>query len=119
MASGTFSPLSQMDIDFPPVDPPARSPGGVFVYILRCPDGSYYVGSAKDVSRRTGLHQAGRGAKFTHDHSAVKLIYVEGPFSLEEAVRREFQIKGWSRAKKTALIGGEYDQLKQLSRSHN
>jgi predicted GIY-YIG superfamily endonuclease len=42
-----------------------------------------------------------------------------GPFSLEEAVRREFQIKGWSRAKKTALIRGEYERLKHLSRSHD
>jgi putative endonuclease len=119
MVSGAFSPFSRVDIDFPPVEPPARSPGGVFVYILTCPDGSFYVGSAKDVSRRTGLHQDGRGAKFTHDHSAVKLIYAEGPFSLEEAVRREFQIKGWSRAKKTALIRGEFERLRHLSRSHD
>jgi len=42
----------------------AGSPGGGIRSIsLACPDGSYYVGSAKDVSRRTGLHQAGRGAK--------------------------------------------------------
>jgi putative endonuclease len=108
-----------MDDDPPAINPPARSPGGVFVYILTCPDGSFYVGSAKDVSRRIRLHQSGRGAKFTHDHLRAKLVYVEGPFDLTEAVRREFQIKGWSRAKKLALIRGKCDRLKQLSRSHD
>jgi putative endonuclease len=44
-----------------------------------CPDGSFYIGSAKDVRRRITLHQSGRGAKFTHDHPAVKLVYFEGP----------------------------------------
>jgi putative endonuclease len=91
----------------------------VFVCILSCPDGSFYVGSAKDVNRRISLHQAGRGAKFTHDHLAVKLVYVEGPFDLTEAVRREFQLKRWSHAKKLALIRGDSAKLKTLSRSRD
>jgi putative endonuclease len=95
------------------------SPGGVFVYILACPDGALYVGSAKDVSRRTRLHQAGRGAKFTHDHAVGKIVYVEGPFDLTEAVRREFQLKRWSHAKKRAFIRGDRSLLKILSQSRD
>jgi putative endonuclease len=89
------------------------------VYVLFCPDGSFYIGSAKDVRRRITLHQSGRGAKFTNDHPAVKLVYFEGPFDLTEAVRREFQLKRWSRAKKMALICHDAHTLHALSRSHD
>ena len=106
-----------MDVDLPAINPPPAFPGGVFVYILMCPDGSFYVGSAKDISRRIRLHRASRGAKFTHDHQAVKLVYFEGPFDLTVAVRREFQIKRWTRAKKLALIRSDALTLHVLSRS--
>ena len=108
-----------MDLDPPAINPPPASPCGVFVYILMCPDGSFYVGSAKDVSRRISLHQAGRGAKFTHDHPTVKLVYFEGPFGPTEAVGREFQLKRWSRAKKLALIRSDALVLHALSRSRD
>lgn len=89
------------------------------MYILTWPDGSFYLGSAKDVSRRIRLHQAGRGAKFTHDHSAVKLVCVQGPSDLTKAVRREFQLRHWSRAKKLALIRRDTRTLHTLSRSRD
>jgi putative endonuclease len=104
------------DDDLPGSRPPAARSGGTFVYIFACPDGALYVGSAKDVSRRASLHQAGRGAKFTHDHPEGKLVYVEGPFDLAEAIRRERQLKGWSRAKKIALIAGNVTALRAFSR---
>jgi predicted GIY-YIG superfamily endonuclease len=106
-----------MDPDLPAINPPPAFPGRVFVYILICPDGSFCVGSAKDVGRRIRLRQTGRGTKFTHDHATVKLVYFEGPFDLTEAVRREFQLKRWSRAKKLALIRGNGAMLKTLSQS--
>ena len=108
-----------MDRSLPAVNPPPASRGGVFVYILTCPDGSFYVGSAKDVCRRIRLHQTGRGAKFTQDHPTVKLVYFEGPFDPTEAVRREFQLKRWSRAKKLSLIRSDALTLHSLSRSHD
>ena len=108
-----------MNNELPAIDPPPASLGGVFVYILTCPGGALYVGNAKDVSQRISLHQTGQGAKFTHDHIAVKLVYVEGPFELTEAVRRESQIKRWSRAKKLALIRCDHDRLKQLAQSRD
>jgi predicted GIY-YIG superfamily endonuclease len=91
----------------------------VYVYLLQSVDGSLYVGSAKDVSRRTNLHRTGRGAKFTHDHPAATLVYVEGPFDLKIAIQRELQIKRWSRAKKEALIREDRELLKTLSRSRD
>ncbi len=105
---------------FTPVDPPPPSAGGVFVYLLACSDGTFYVGSASDVFRRIVLHQTGRGAKFTRDHAAPVLVYWEGPFDLQEAVRREFQLKRWSRAKKLAPIEGDMGRLHSLAqrRSH-
>src|SRR5258708_3492989 len=61
--------------DLPTINPPAVHAGGVFVYIVAGEDGTLYVGSAKDVSRRIRLHRTGRGAKFTHDHGGARLVY--------------------------------------------
>ena len=105
--------------NLPTIAPPAVYGEGVFVYVLADPHETFYVGSAKDVSRRIHLHRIGRGAKFTHDHPALKLVYVEGPFDLAEAIRREFQIKRWGRAKKLALIGSNFESLRALSRSRD
>jgi predicted GIY-YIG superfamily endonuclease len=105
--------------NFPNVDPPEVRPGGVFVYIIASERGLLYVGSAKDVSRRIRLHCAGRGAKFAHDHSVCRLVYVEGPFNLETAIRRGFQLKRWSHAKKLALIAGNRRRLRELGRSRD
>jgi predicted GIY-YIG superfamily endonuclease len=105
--------------DLPHIDPPTVNPGGVFVYIVEGADGTLYVGNAKDVSRRIGLHKSGRGAKFTQDHGVAGLVYVGGPFDLKKAVQRELQIKRWSRAKKLALIAGDRRRLRELSRSRD
>ncbi|MDB6093162.1 MAG: nuclease superfamily protein [Verrucomicrobia bacterium] len=105
--------------DFPEVSPPAPALNAVFVYILATITGAYYVGSAKDVSCRIRLHCSGRGAKFTEDNGAVKLVYVEGPLDLRTAIQREFQLKGWSRAKKEALIHGNHATLRHLSQSRD
>jgi putative endonuclease len=86
-----------------------------FVYILQCRDDSYYVGSAHDVAKRFEVHRSGDGPVFTASRLPVRLIYQE-PFSTpEEAVRREKQLKGWSRAKKEALISGDMKSLSELA----
>lgn len=109
----------KMDNNLPAINPPAVLPGGVYVYLLQSVDGSLYVGSAKDVRRRTNLHRTGRGAKFTHDHPAATLVYVEGPFDLKTAVQRERQLKRWSREKKLALVCRDIARLRKLSRSRD
>lgn len=103
----------------PTINPPAPIPEGVYVYILACAHGAYYVGSARDIARRLAQHKAGLGAKFTRDHGDVKLIYVEGPFDGATATAREAQLKRWSHAKKAALTRNDKEQLRALSESHD
>lgn len=88
-----------------------------YTYILECSNGQYYVGSTKDLERRLQEHQAGMGANFTRKHLPVKLVYYEEFQTVEQAYRRERQLHGWSRAKKEALIKGEFDKLPELSAS--
>ncbi len=87
-----------------------------FVYILRCADGTYYVGSTSDVPARVEVHNAGRGPRFTACRRPVTLVY-SAPFdSMDQARQREMQIKNWSRAKKQALVSGDMESLRRLSR---
>jgi predicted GIY-YIG superfamily endonuclease len=87
-----------------------------YVYILRCADGSFYVGSAQDLNARVKSHNDGRGAAHTFKHSPVRLIYSEAFPSENEAVTRERQLKRWSHGKKEALVAGDLVRLKQLSK---
>ena len=75
-----------------------------YVYILRCKDGSYYTGHAKDVKKRFEMHKKGRGAKYTRMHEPEKLVYTEEFESRGEAMRRERRIKTLSHNKKQQLI---------------
>lgn len=87
------------------------------IYILRNPKNHLYVGSSSDVEERVPRHNAGQGAEFTKRNKDFKMVYEEKYPTLVEARRRENQIKGWSRAKKEALIIGNKELLKKLSRS--
>jgi putative endonuclease len=75
-----------------------------YVYIIRCKDGSYYTGHAKDVEKRFEMHLKGRGARYTRMHEPEKLVYTEQFESRSEAMRRERQIKTLSHNKKQRLI---------------
>ena len=101
----------------PPIVAPNPVPGLTWVYILQSADGTYYVGQTRDLRERLHKHQLGLGSKHTHDHTAPRLIYVEPQNGLTSAIRRERQLKRWSRAKKAALIQGDLDHLRMLSRS--
>jgi putative endonuclease len=101
----------------PYLEPPAPVPGYAFVYILGCEGDSLYIGIAHDVAKRLIQHGGHRGAKLTGDHPGGRLVYLEGPFSDITAVRRERQLKRWSRPKKLALIRNQIPRLKELSRS--
>jgi putative endonuclease len=87
-----------------------------YVYVLRCADDSLYVGSSQNRDDRVKDHNEGRGAAYTFKHGPVHLVYCE-TFRLErEALTRERQLKRWSRAKKEALIAGDLEKLKYLSK---
>ena len=77
-----------------------------FIYMLRCNDGSYYVGVATDPKDRVKEHNAGQGSSFTKKRRPVKLVYVEEHKSYASARKREAQLKGWRREKKEWLING-------------
>lgn len=88
-----------------------------WVYILFCSNSSFYVGHSNNVLQRTDLHAKGQGARHTKQLKEFELVYTEGPMEFDLAVKRERQLKKWSRAKKLALINNDKDELKRLSRS--
>jgi len=88
-----------------------------YMYILQCADGSLYTGSTKELQKRVAQHKAGNGAKYTKHNLPIKLVYYESFYKIDEAFKREKQIQNWSRVKKTALIQGNINLLKQLSKN--
>jgi superfamily II DNA or RNA helicase/predicted GIY-YIG superfamily endonuclease len=88
-----------------------------YKYILECADGSFYVGSTKELRVRLVQHQIGDGSQHTKNRRPLKLVYYETFGRIDEAFSREKQVQGWSRAKKTALIKGNISKLKQLARA--
>jgi predicted GIY-YIG superfamily endonuclease len=85
----------------------------VFVYMVRCADGTLYTGIARDPQLRVTVHNSGKGAKYTRSRLPVSLVYSEQCDSLSAALKRERQLKPWSRAKKEALIAGARQRLKR------
>src|SRR5437762_165884 len=82
-----------------------------WMYILQCSDGTYYVGSTKDLEYRLSEHQTGKGAKYTSRRLPVELIYSEEYERVVDANTREKQVQNWSRAKREALINGNEQSL--------
>jgi LAO/AO transport system kinase len=84
-----------------------------FVYLLRCADGSYYVGHTDELERRVAQHQAGEIEGYTQERRPVELVWSQETGSREEALSAELRIKGWGRAKKEALIAGDWGAIKR------
>jgi putative endonuclease len=89
-----------------------------YFYILKCSDGSYYIRSTTNLENRVKAHNQRKAAAYTAKRRPVQLVYNESFSSFNNAVKRERQVKKWSRAKKEALIRGEKEKLKKLSKSH-
>ncbi len=77
-----------------------------FVYILQSCDGRYYTGYTTDLKRRLKEHQSGRGGKFTRAFGAKEILYHESFLDKSSALKREAEIKGWTKKKKLDLIQG-------------
>jgi len=90
-----------------------------WIYILWCRNRTLYVGQSRDIQDRLNRHSDGSGARHTKQLKSFVLVYIEGPMSSEDVVKRERQLKKWSRAKKLALIRGDKEELRRLSRSKN
>lgn len=74
------------------------------LYILRCGDGTLYTGITVDVAHRFGMHQAGKGAKYTRGRGPLELLYVEDCGTHSQALQREITVKRLCRQEKINLI---------------
>ena len=90
------------------------------VYMLRCADGRYYVGSTrKSLDERIAEHSSGALGGFTASRLPIVLVWSQQFENITDAIAVERQIKGWSRAKKEALIRGDFEAIQRLaSRKH-
>src|SRR5262245_34071274 len=91
---------------------------GAFVYMLNCADASYYIGSATgdDLAHRVAQHQAGTYRGYTYNRRPVRLVWSEHFDRITDAIAAERQLKGWSRAKKEALIRGDWSSIQRLAK---
>jgi len=90
----------------------------IFVYMLRCADGSYYVGLAREgLDQRLADHGSGRYPGYTHSRRPVELVWSADFAWLKDAIACERRIKGWRREKKEALVRGDYGALPGLART--
>jgi putative endonuclease len=87
-----------------------------YLYILLCDEKTFYVGLTSNIQQRIHSHKSGYNIG-TKRFSHVRLVYKEKHPSRIEAEKREKQLKGWTHAKKKALIEGNIELLKQLSKS--
>lgn len=88
------------------------------MYILKCVDDSYYVGSTKDLNRRIDEHKKGH-CLHTSQRLPVELIYSEVYKNITYAKKREMQVKRWTRSKKEALINKNSKELHELAICRN
>ena len=90
---------------------------GAWVYILRCSDGSFYVGTTRSsVEQRFNEHQQGAFYGYTAKRRPVELVYAQHFQQITDAIAAERQVKGWRREKKIALIEGRLGDLPGLSK---
>lgn len=91
-----------------------------YVYILKCSDGSYYTGVTNNLERRLAEHKEGQNKScYTYKRRPVELVFCEDFINPNHAIDFEKQIKGWSRKKKEALIGNDFEKLKDLAKCKN
>jgi putative endonuclease len=87
-----------------------------FVYILRCADGSYYIGSTrKSLEDRVAEHNSGLLGGYTRSRRPVDLVWAQDFDRITDAIAMERRLKGWRREKTEALIRGELDALHGLA----
>ena len=97
--------------------PRIRLVGMYFVYILASRNRVLYVGVTRDLRRRLEQHRDGLDGAFTHRYRIERLVYYESYDLVGDALRREKQLKGWTRAKKVELIEAVNREWLDLSQS--
>jgi tRNA/rRNA methyltransferase len=86
-----------------------------WTYMLKCADGSFYTGHTDDLERRIAQHQSGAFRGYTYTRRPIELVWSDYYQTRADAQLAETKIKGWSKAKKGALIAGNWDRLKRLA----
>jgi putative endonuclease len=90
----------------------------IHVYMLRCADGSYYVGLTRaGIAKRLAEHNDGVFDGYTSRRRPVTLVWSQDFLVLTQAIACERRLKGWRREKKEAVIRGDYEALRSLSRT--
>jgi putative endonuclease len=90
---------------------------GAYLYIVRCADGSFYIGTTRtELEIRIAQHNAGTFGGYTSTRRPVELVYSQWFESIIDAIENERKLKGWSRAKKEALIRGDFALLRTLAK---
>lgn len=84
--------------------------------MLRCSDGKYYVGHTDNMDRRFADHQSGAFGGYTYKRRPVELVWNDSFQTRDDAKAAENQIKGWSRAKKEALIRRDWAVISELAK---
>jgi putative endonuclease len=89
---------------------------GAFLYIVRCSDGSFYIGTTRTaLETRIAQHNAGTFAGYTATRRPVTLVFSQWFDRTTDAIENERKLKKWSRAKKEAFVQGDFATLRQLS----
>ncbi|MBI2196679.1 GIY-YIG nuclease family protein [Candidatus Daviesbacteria bacterium] len=98
------------------IEPRSESKGKYAVYILRTSSNTLYIGQTNNLEKRLIEHKnkTTKSAKYIKYFESFNLVYSEEYPTRIEAMRREFQLKKWTKAKKEALIIGKLDLLKKL-----
>lgn len=90
-----------------------------YMYILKCVNDTYYIGSTTDLDQRVIQHKNGLGSNYTRKHLPVELVYYELFDRIDYAFSREQPVKKWSAKKKLALINGNKEELVKLARNRS
>ena len=88
-----------------------------WVYMLHCNAGRFYVGHTDNLERRIAEHETGALGGFTNDYLPVKLVWCQEFATRDEAKVSEQKIKGWTRAKKLALIRGDWAEISRCAQN--
>lgn len=88
-----------------------------WTYMLHCADRSFYIGHTDDLQTRVAQHETGAIPGYTQNRRPIKLVWSQEFGTRMEALEAERQIKGWSRAKKLALIREDWKLISTLARS--
>jgi len=91
-----------------------------YVYILKCNDGTYYTGMTNNLDRRYKEHELGLNKEcYTYSRRPLELVFYQEFMEVEQAIMFEKKIKKWSKAKKEAIINGNWEKLKPWSECKN